>query len=176
MARGAVRTFGGRKRRMSWFNGPGGTAVTQLTATGSSLMGSTVTPAAGQEDGTIVRTRGLFDAFIEQTPAADGDGYFGAVGIGVASLAAVSAGIGSLPTPITEISWDGWLWHSFFSVHVPDIAFAPSSASQQRIEIDSKAMRKFETLMSVYMAVEIVETGGAILNLRGFTRQLCKLA
>jgi len=165
-----------RRRKTTWVLGPGGTAVTQLTSSGASLLGTTFEPASGNEDSTIIRTRGLFDAFLEGARTADGDGFFGAVGIAIATSAAVTAGIGSVPTPITEQSWDGWLWHSFFSVHQADITFAPGGSESQRIEIDSKAMRKHENAMTVYAAIEVVETGTAVLNVRLDTRQLIKLA
>jgi len=145
-----------------WGLGPGGTAVTLLSASGSSLLGSAITPAGGEI--TVMRTRGIFEASIVSQPDADGSGFFGAVGIGLATAAAHTAGIASLPTPITEAGWDGWLWHYFFSVHVNDITFAPNVDATQRVEIDSKGMRKLDAFGAIYAAVEVVEIGAASVN------------
>ncbi len=153
-----------------WGVGPGGTAVTQLTGSGVSLLGSALSPQGSEI--TVMRTRGIFDAFLEGVPAADGGGYFGAVGIGKATLSAFTAGIGSLPTPITEADWDGWLWHSFFSLHVGDVTFAGTPGAQVTMEVDSKAMRKFDIQEVLYAAVEVVETGSAVLNMRFDSRML----
>ena len=152
-----------------WGVGPGGTTSTQLSASGSALLGSAVT-LAGSEI-TAMRTRGLFTAFISSTGAGDGDGYFGAVGIGKATAAAHTAGIASLPTPITEADWDGWMWHSFFHVFIPDLTFGLDS-QYQRIEIDSKAMRKFDQSEVLYAAVEVVEVGTVVLKVHLDTRML----
>jgi len=175
MANSRGRTFrAGPRRKTTWFGGPGGTVETSFSASGVAFVGSAVTPAAGQEDGTIVRTRGLVDIFLNDGVTSDGDGYFGAVGIGLATAAAVAAGVASVPTPITELFWDGWLWHSFFSVH-GSATDAGSPSRAQRLVIDSKAMRKFETGMAVFMAAEVVERGTAALEIYSFSRQLCKL-
>ncbi len=121
-----------------------------------------VTPTAGEL--TVLRTRGIFEAFINGPGATDGDGYFGAVGIGKVALPAFTAGIASMPTPITEVSWDGWLWHFFFSVHASDTSFAPGPVMHQREMIDSKAMRKFDGDEIFFAAIEVVEIGAANLN------------
>ena len=47
------------------------------------------------------------------------DGYDGAVGLCIVSENAFNAGIASIPTPITDIQWDGWLWYQSFSLRTP---------------------------------------------------------
>ena len=145
-----------------WEVGAGGSAVTTLSATGSAFLGSVVQPVG--EKLTVLRTRGLFEMFLAATGASDGDGFFGAIGIGVASAAAVAVGIGSVPTPVTEAGWDGWLYHRFVGAHNPDITFGGSPAVLDRFEVDSKAMRKFDPFENLYAAIEVVEIGTATLH------------
>jgi len=159
------------RRKTSWEAGVGGTVLTTLTALGSAFMGAAVTPTIGAL--TIVRMRGLFDIYMQGPGASDGDGMFGAVGIGLATTAAVTAGIASVPTPLTELGDENWLWHSFWSVHNEDTTFGHGAAAHQRIEIDSKAMRKFEDGMSIYAAIEVgAEDGTAIIDARLDSRVL----
>ena len=153
-----------------WGVGPGGTGITTLTASGSLFLGSGATPTA--QEITVMRTRGICDLFLSGVPATDGDGYFGAIGLGVVTNAAFAAGITAVPTPITEAVWNGWLWHSFFSVHWPETSLAPGSAAHQRIEIDSKAMRKFDTSQTLMAVIEVVEIGAAEINVFLDTRML----
>jgi len=153
-----------------WDSGPGGSALTTLTASGSALLGSGVSAVSSEL--TVIRTRGRFHSFMLGAGVSDGDGYFGAIGIGKCTLAAFTAGIASVPTPITEIGWDGWLWHSIFGVHNPDLTFGGSPATVHDEAIDSKAMRKFDTLEVLYAAVEVVEIGTATLNIFFDTRML----
>ena len=118
------RGFPSRSRRgTDWGVGPGGSGVTALVATGSTVLGAGITLTSLAL--TVVRTRGLFHCFLDGVLAADGDGFFGAVGIGLVSTAAFDAGITAVPTLVTEAVWDGWLWHSFFGVHSGDITFGP---------------------------------------------------
>ena len=152
-----------------WGNGPGGTAVTSMTATGSSVLGSGITPL--DQELTVLRTRGLFTVFLRGPGAGDGDGFHGAVGIGKCTTAAFAAGIGSLNTPLTEPQWDGWLWHSFFDIFDNDTTFA-SDLKYQRMEVDSKAMRKFDAAEVLFAAIEVVEVGTVTLNAFFDTRML----
>ena len=102
----------GPRRKSSWEEGVGATGLaTPVTATGSAFIGATITPTVGEV--TVVRTRGQFVAALTVATGL-GDGFTGAVGIGIATLAAVTAGIASVPTPVTEMDWDGWVWHRFF--------------------------------------------------------------
>ena len=162
-----------QRRTRTWGVGPGGTSTAQLSASGVSLLGSAITPT--EDKLTVMRTRGLFAVNLV-TITSGGDGYFGAVGIGKATKAAHIAGIASLPTPITEQTWDGWLWHSFFSVHGGPEAAIGTTGSSQWIEIDSKGMRKFDVDDVLYAAVEVVENGTAVINLQLDTRMLFALS
>ena len=114
---------------------------------------------------TLVRTRGDLSLFL--SIATDVGGYHGAFGIAVASAPAVVAGILSVPTPITEEDWDGWLYHRYFSCFAGG-AIAAATAAQQadqvnatsaalHFEVDSKAMRKLSVDESVYAAIEVIQ-------------------
>ena len=152
-----------------WGTGPGQTAPTSLSASATGVLGSAITPVA--QELTVLRTRGIFDIHLLSAAAA-GDGFFGAVAIGKATLTAFTAGTGSLPMPINEAEWDGWLWHSFFSVHTGLAGLNGAPSESQRIEIDSKGMRKFDTAEVLYAAIQVVEVGTAVAAAYLDTRQL----
>ena len=63
----------------------------------------------------LIRTRGEFLIFLHSATAL-AHGYHGAFGIAKATTVAITAGAASVPTPITEENWDGWLYHRYFSV------------------------------------------------------------
>jgi len=162
----------GRSRRTEWFVGPGGTGVSTLTTSAASILGSGIITTFGEE--TVVRTRGLVDCSLISSTSA-GDGYFGAVGIGLVSSAAFTAGATAVPTPINEQGWDGWLFHHFFSVHEDSPDGQGSGSAHHRFEIDSKAMRKVQEDETLYAAIEVVEIGTAVMNVFLDTRVLSKL-
>ena len=168
------RSRSGQRRSTFWDAGPGGTGTTALSASTVALIGASVTAAL--EGVTIVRIRGLLR--LTQTLATNaGDGFRGAFGIGIATLAAVTAGIGSIPTPISEQGDENWLFWHVLSVTGPVVSSteANSPASFQEIVIDSRAMRKFPVGMALYVATEVVEVGTATADLTLDTRLLGKL-
>ena len=163
-----------KRRRSGWSLGPGDEARSALSVSGVQFIGGGVVPTS---DGiTLVRIRGLFDYYLTLATSPD-DGFFGAVGIGLVEAAAFAAGIASVPTPITEISSENWLWHSFFSMHGPVVSSTESNspAMAGRVEIDSKAMRKVNSAQVVYAAMEIVEIGTATGSIFFDTRMLSLL-
>ena len=163
-----------QRRKTSWEPGPGGTAITALSGTGSQFVGSAVVPIIPGL--TAVRLRGRLSWFLKLATAVD-DGFQGAFGIGLATLAAVTAGIASVPTPITEIDSDNWMYWTPISGHGPVVSStALDGATHQDIEVDTKAMRKFDDVMSIYAAVEIVEQGTATASLYFDSRMLVMLA
>ena len=170
-SRGSIRRS--QRRRTAWSVGTGGTGLISGASSQSVIAGSGLIP--NQDGLTIVRTRGLFDWFLDGPGTADGDGYFGAFGIGIVTDAAFAAGITAIPTPITEQDWDGWFYHTFLSVHQPDVTFGGSPAAHQRIEVDSKAMRKIAVGETVVAVIEVVEIGTATFNAFWDSRQLAKL-
>jgi len=144
--------------------------VTNLSASGNAFLGSAIVPLGNEV--TIMRTRGILDVLLKGVGGSDGDGYFGAVGIGVVPETAFAAGITAIPAPLTQLDWDGWLWHQFFSVHDSDITRDPSPSVHFRTEVDSKAMRKLDRAQTLVAVTEVVEIGVAEVDIFFETRCL----
>jgi len=159
----------GFRRQTAWSDGVGGTGLTSLSVSGSQIVGSSV--QASVEGVTIVRQRGLLNLVLLSATSA-GDGFQGAVGIGLATLAALAIGITAVPTPITEQDAESWLWWHSVSLHQGQANGTPAI---QEIVVDSKAMRKFPTEMGLYAAIEIVEIGAATASVFLDSRVLVKL-
>ena len=171
-SRGGRHQVRSQRRRTSWELGPGGGGEVAITAVGSQFIDQVISPTI---DGlTLARLRGRMSCFLTAATAA-GDGFTGAWGIGVATAAAVAAGIGSVPTPFTEQAWDGWIYWSPIQVYVGDRTAGDSMydvASQVEV-VDTKAMRKLNIEDAIYAAVEIeVEEGTAVAELRFDSRTL----
>ena len=177
---GLTRTV---RRKTSWEEGIGGIAAqTAVNGSGVKLAASAV---ALLVDGvTLVRTRGRLQIYLSSATAAF-DGFAGAVGIGVATTAAVTAGAASVPSPITEQDWDGWLWWRAYQVFASGPIVAAAAALQTdavnqqvavvNIDIDSKAMRKVGIEDTIYFALESSLTGTAVAQWRVDSRMLFKL-
>ena len=123
---------------------------------------------------TLIRTRGFIELKIKVATAAN-DGFTGAIGLAIADVRAFDAGAGSLPRPFTDSDDEIWFWHQFFSMH-PETTDESVAAAFMRIEIDSKAMRKFPEGMAMYGIIETAsEIGAPTMQLFGMTRTLFKL-
>jgi len=164
----------GQRRLTAWDEGVAELSETTVTASGTLLWNAGVT-LVQESRATVVRTRGLVDAFIIGPGIADGDGFAGAHGIGIVSSDAFAAG--AVPDPLTDSSWPGWLWYEHFEIRDPDVSNAAtrSSSGFQRSVIDSKAMRKWGNAETMFGASEFVEIGGANMIIRADTRFLIKL-
>ena len=166
------------RRKSSWAGGPAQTSLPSITAAGAFLWatGSQATVAGL----TMVRLRGNLCVWLEVVTAI-GDGFHD-VGFGICNVSENAFGVGvtAVPQPLTDIGWDGWLWHKLLS---PVLGFSVTEGdntgplSQVRIEIDSKAMRKTkETDFLIGVAQVGNETGTATLQFGANTRILDKLA
>jgi len=135
------------------------------------------------EELTIARTRGRLSLFLDTATALGG--FVGAFGIAVVSSPAFAAGGGSVPTPVTEANWDGWMfWTPIQLVSADAIAGAGVSLAGNQvnsvsaalnIEIDSKAMRKVGNNMTVMAALQVTELGTATMQWLINARQLVML-
>jgi len=162
----------GRARRSTaWGIGPGSGAAVSFTAGGASLVGAVAVPTV--EGLTVVRIRGYVELLLTAVSAA-GDGFTGALGLGIAPATATAAGIASIPTPLTEEDSDNWLWFQYFSVHAT--AASITGLEFIRFQLDTKAMRKFPAEQALYLAVEVIEIGTSAITIFGDSRLLVKLS
>jgi len=178
-------SFPGRqttRRASSWEEGPG--QVGAQTTISSSIASITSSIVLALTDGlTVVRIRGRFHAWLK-TAANAAEGFSGAFGIGITTAAALAAGAGSVPTPITEQAWEGWLYWTPIQLIAPigPLTAAQTTASgmigqlgTQIMEVDTKAMRKIGEDMAIYAAIEVTEVGTASMDYRFDSRMLVKL-
>ncbi len=134
---------------------------------GATLLAS----ASFEEPVTIVRTRGFVSLRVASV-AADVD-IVGAIGVGIVSTEAFTAGIASVPEPFSDADWAGWyVWHAFA------YRFEFSDASgfnfpNWSFEIDSKAMRKVGSNNTL---VVVAESFGGAYNIASPLRTLVKLS
>ena len=179
--RGTFRGRGSLRRKTAWSEGPGSGVVTAVSTIAAAFVGSSV--ALTVEGLTVIRIRGWLHAYLSSAGSAL-DGMAGAFGIGIATTAAVTAGIASVLTPITEQRSENWLYWTPIQLFCPNIGTATSKAIDVAaagsgllsVEVDMKAMRKFPDEMSIYAAVELsTEVGTAIVQVRFDSRLLAKL-
>ena len=109
-----------------------------------------------------------------------GDG-FDEVGLGMCYVSenAFGAGVASVPSPLTDMGWDGWMWHQILSqfrgFSTTETGRGPMEAV--RMSIESKAMRKVKASDILIGVVEVgTEVGAASLGFQARTRVLDKLA
>ena len=170
----ARQRFAAPRRRTGWEEGPGQNTFVNINASSVAILGAG--QQAGEDGNTIIRLRGFVELNLTQAVTI-GDGFAGALGIGIVSAAAFAVGVTAVPTPITEVEWEGWLWHQYFNLHsAVATAAMTGSAGILRLMIDSKAMRKIDTEETIYAALEVTETGGGNMIVRLGTRMLIKLA
>jgi len=160
------------QRKTGWSIGPNG--IISRSSTGTSLF-----PTAVQSllDGqTIVRLRGELQARLTSADAVN-SGLENAIGFCRVTEEAFNAGVASVPSPITDADWDGWMYHRYFTLKASAAAdlTGPSSGVAIRLEIDSKAMRKLALSDVLVAVVESVESGTAVEQMDLRTRVLLKL-
>jgi len=171
------RIAGSNRRLTDWNEGPFTTAVQSISAAGTQI--ALTNSQATVEGLTIVRIRGEFVAWLE-TVTTIGDGFANAAfGMCIVNENAAGIGVTAIPSPLDDVTWDGWLVHRFFG---PVIGFSTTESentgvvSQVRMEVDSKAMRKFKaTDVLVFVIGVAQEVGTATLTWGTRHRLLLKL-
>ena len=162
-----------QRRKTAWDLGPGGTAATAVTDGTAAFLGLGGTPIIPGL--TLIRTRGTLQIFQTLATGA-GDGFHGAVGIGIVTDKAFAGGIGVVPSPLTDSEDELWLWHTFFDVHSPTATLNTGAGpSSLRMEVDSKAMRKVAIGEVMFAIVDQVESGTAGMTVFFDSRMLFKL-
>ena len=163
---------GGSRRKTAWGVGP------QEPGASISTAGLTLWQLGSQAlaDGlTVARVRG--ELMVNQTATTTiGDGFRSVVhGICIVSENAFGIGITAVPTPLTDMAWDGWLWHHMEAgtrgFSVTELGVTPSES--YRVVIDSKVMRKTRASDVLIGVTEVgTEVGTATLVLQAITRVL----
>ena len=149
---------GAARRQTSWNQGPAGlTAVISTSAASVTAVGS----QAVRSGLTLVRTRGHWT--IDSSVQADFPGTFFEMALGLAIVTENAAGIGitAVPYPLTDIGWDGWLWHWVGVAPIVPGMGGASGLSPVSIEVDAKVMRKWKETDVMIAVMEVAETGTA---------------
>ena len=111
-------------------------------------------------------------------------GFFGAFGIGVVTDEAFAAGIGAMPTPITDEGSDIWLYHRYINIMASsplsgaaalDRTAVTGNTAVLRFEVDSRAMRKLTVEDTIFAAIEVTEIGVCTMQWQFLSRSLFKL-
>ncbi len=146
--------------------------ATSLVAISNNVGFLLTVPAA-----TVVRTRGVFRASVITAGSAS-TRISGAMGMIIVSENAFTAGIVSLPTPLTDTENDWFVWQPFV-LHVD--ATDPSANdvfSDFVVQFDSRGMRKMkagDVIAIVYEAAQSLAITGTKLDLSTIFRSQFKL-
>ena len=157
MARGRVgRTLVRAPRRGMFWEG---SASVGTPTTGTSLVSTVVTEATLENvpNPTLIRIRGSALMYLTAV-GASGAQTIVSMGIIIQSAAAVAAGVGSMPSPFTDIGSD-WVWHQQVPLALRGTLGSDNEAlggHVARIEVDNKAMRKIEPNQALVLIVENV--------------------
>jgi len=134
---------------LNWFGSADFTAVSGL-ASGAAVLDQSLTVGV---DATVMRTRGRLFVRTDQQVATED--VIGSLGFAVVSAQALAAGVGSIPTPQTDIASDLWFLYDSFTAgftRASDIGIANNS--WHMVEFDSKAMRKVNSTEAVVVVLE----------------------
>ena len=165
---------GSQRRKSSWSLGPNGDTPV-ISATGSAFISA---GAQALSDGlTHARLRGEF--MVQLLTADDvgaGAGFHYAAGVCIVTENAFGAGLAAVPTPLTDQTWDGWLWYYTGTIHATSTTnLDRQPAATMRMVIDSKAMRKFKNTDIMIGVVEATEAGVSTMTAHMVTRSLVLL-
>ena len=147
MARSRFQSrFAGRgpRRQTDWALQTISTTFVNVPAASVVLLSSfTSTQLASLAPATLIRQRGILSVASDQGAASEDQ--IGAVGCGFVTDRARIAGAASLPSPISDAGWEGWMWIQSFA---QQYQFGTAVGRQPNMVpftyvIDSKAMRKF---------------------------------
>ncbi len=172
------RIQGRPRRKSSWGFGPDANGITISTEDVNTIWTNGIV-LTQENKVTITRIHGLFHIVLTAVNSA-ASGFRGAMGFGIVNEEAFTAGVDSLPHPVADAQWTGWMWHQRFDVRSITAAIADGSnagAIHQRGMIDVKAQRIFGANDVLFGVIEADnETGTAILRLDADTRMLVLLS
>ena len=171
------RGFPARSRRtVTWGAGPN--AIAQAVSSDGKALSTNGVILTGEAKATIIRIRGHCHLTMG-TLNAIGAGFRGAIGLGVVTDDAFVAGAASVPGPLTDSDWDGWMYHQYFDVRAVTASVADgvnALSVSQRWDIDTKAMRKLSDNQVLAMVIDVVEAGICSMEWNADTRILLKLS
>ena len=141
------------RRKTEWIASADTTGNIALGAN-SVILDQSFSQAQNQAIGpfTIVRTRGILWVGTDQIAA--NEQPFGAMGMMVVREPARVAGIGSLPTPITDEFDDGFFVYQYWGNMFELNAGASAVVHFDRYEFDSKAQRKVNSDDAIVVTLE----------------------
>ncbi len=162
----------GPKRATIWVSSSNETDFTSLPAASVVLDQSfSAANVSALGNFTITRTVGQILCAGDQVAALEVG--FGAMGMTVVSAAALAAGIGSLPTPITDEASDQWfVYQSIMALTSNDAG--SQAAGMKLFPFDSKAQRRVEDGQAIATTVENASATDGLIYLIKF-RMLIKL-
>ncbi len=148
-----VRSGVSTRRRTAWASvefGPTGVPTAATPVLVASFSNALLAGDAGPM--TWIRTRGVFFVHSDQTVAVED--ILGVLSLGVVSEPARVAGVGSIPSPITEAGDESFAVYEPFAITEE----APSAGESKRngitVFVDSKAMRKVEDSQGIALVAE----------------------
>ncbi len=157
-----------------WLGLAPGTTETTIPGGQAILIGSLNAAALALRPFTIVRTRGIFSWRSDQSGADESSG--GIAAFIVVTQSAVTAGIGSIPTPFTEPNSDFFVYQPLWQTENFATAVGEQSNTGEGkvFSFDSKGMRKVGQNDDIALLAEnISTTQGSLILING--RMLVKL-
>ena len=161
MPRARRRVVQSARRGTVWL-GFADTDFSGLAANAATVLA--VVPEASLEEfpnPTLVRTRGQLEVKSSNAGAVNDDVRWGA-GFAVMDRKQVTVGVSACPLPLTDSNWDGWFWWQTGFVRQTGevIPTFQLGIAFQRVEIDSKAMRKVGQDQVVACVIETLNLAG----------------
>ncbi len=110
---------------------------------------------------TILRCRGYVQAAFDASGLSVGDRMRLIFGLGLVSTDAFTAGAASVPDPAEEPGYP-WLWYGMMQLAAESTTLSDTWGPQaQRLEVDTKAMRKVKPNETLVMVVQSTAAAGA---------------
>ena len=158
----------GTKRSSLWLGFAAGT--TTLTASSATLINVLNAGALALRPFTVVRTH--LNVSVASDQSAASELMIGAMGTIVVKTSATGIGITAVPSPITDIN-DDWFVFQGFSNRYEFLSAVGAARVDVQYEIDSKAMRKVDDGDDIVLVAEMQTGVGALIQITG--RMLIKL-
>ncbi len=147
-------------------------AQTIMTATGGTIIFSLNAAALALRPFTVVRSH--WELQLQSDQAAAIERQLIGFGTVIVSDEASTAGVASIPTPVTEAGSDLWFLHRF--VFADESNLTDRTRSGTRMTIDSKAMRKCDIGQDLLVVAELSGLLSQGVNLESAGRVLVKVA